>query len=145
MTTPKTLEFRFERTIPAPPAQVYDAWLNPQVPGTPWNEASKVILQPEVDGLFFWAFQANGMPHYGRFTEVTRPHRLEHTWMSPNTRGLESRVTVTFEAQGTGTKMILTHAGLPDDEGGRAHRDGWTYFLDKLTSAWRESSSLADR
>ena len=136
MTTEKTLEFRFERSIPAAPAAVYDAWLNPKVPGTPWNEASKLILQPEVDGMFFWAFAANGTPHYGRFTEVSRPHRLVHTWVSPHTSGKESQVTVTFEGQGKGTKMTLVHTGLPDDAGGRAHKDGWLYFLDKLTAGW---------
>lgn len=136
MMTPKTLEFRFDRWLPAPVDQVYDAWLNPQVSGTPWNEASKVILHPEVDGLFFWAFRPTGTPHYGRFTEVNRPHRLVHTWVSPNTRGQESQVTVTFEAQGTGTKMTLVHSGLPDDEGGRSHHEGWTYFLDQLVASW---------
>ena len=36
----KTLEFKFERTIPAPPDEVFDAWLNPKIPGTPWHEAT---------------------------------------------------------------------------------------------------------
>jgi uncharacterized protein YndB with AHSA1/START domain len=136
MTSPKTLELRFDRLIPAPPAKVYDAWLNPKVPGTPWNEASKLILQPQVDGMFFWADQSSGTAHYGRFTEVSRPGRLAHTWVSPYTGGQESQVTVTFVAQGEGTKMTLVHAGLPDDEGGRAHEEGWNYFLDKLTKEW---------
>ena len=49
----KTLEFRFERTIPAPPSEVFDAWLNPKIPGNPWNAAEKSILDPKVDGLFY--------------------------------------------------------------------------------------------
>ena len=28
----KTLKFKFERTIPAPPGEVYDAWLSPEIP-----------------------------------------------------------------------------------------------------------------
>jgi uncharacterized protein YndB with AHSA1/START domain len=35
----KTLELKFERTISAPPDEVFDAWLNPKVPGNPWNAA----------------------------------------------------------------------------------------------------------
>ena len=93
----KTLEFKFERTIPAPPDEVYDAWLNPKVPGTPWNVAEKVILNPKIDGLFYWTFK--GTAHYGRFTETARPGRIQHTWVSPNTLGKESTITVTFQEQ----------------------------------------------
>jgi hypothetical protein len=50
----KTLEFKFERTIPAPPGEVFDAWLDPKIPGNPWNAAEKFILDPKVDGLFYW-------------------------------------------------------------------------------------------
>ena len=67
----KTLEFKFERTIPAPPEDVFDAWLNPKIPGNPWNAAEKFILSPKVDGLFYWTFK--GTAHYGRFTEFDRP------------------------------------------------------------------------
>jgi uncharacterized protein YndB with AHSA1/START domain len=31
----KTLEFKFERTIPAPPGEVFDGWLNPKIPAIP--------------------------------------------------------------------------------------------------------------
>jgi len=36
------LEFKFERTIPAPPGEVFDGWLNPKIPGNPWNAAEKL-------------------------------------------------------------------------------------------------------
>jgi uncharacterized protein YndB with AHSA1/START domain len=67
--------------------------------------------------------------HYGRFTAVERPNRLQHTWVSPNTLGLESNVTVTFEKQDKGTRMTLVHADLPDDDKGRSHEKGWNFFL----------------
>jgi hypothetical protein len=35
-------------------SEVYDGWLNPKIPGTPWHEADKLILNPKVDGLFYW-------------------------------------------------------------------------------------------
>jgi len=127
-----TLEFKFERTIPAPPVEVFDAWLNPQIPGTPWHEAGKLILNPKVDGFFYWTFKPTGTPHYGRFTEVERPVRIQHTWVSPNTLGEESTVTVTFRKQGENTLMTLVHSDLPDDDKARSHERGWNYFLDKL-------------
>jgi len=123
----KTLEFTFERTIPASPAEVFDAWLDPKVPGNPWNAAEKFILDPKVDGLFYWRLTTN--THYGRFTKVDRPARIEHTWVSPSTQGRESMVTVTFAKQGENTLMTLVHSDLPDTDGGRGHEKGWNYFL----------------
>ncbi len=123
----KTLEFRFERTIPAPASEVFDAWLNPKIPGNPWNAAEKFILDAKVDGLFYWTLK--GTPHYGQFTEIERPGRIQHTWMSPNTLGQESMVTLTFKKQGEETLMTLVHSDLPDHGLARGHENGWNYFL----------------
>ena len=38
----KKLEFKFERMIPAPQGEVYSTWLNPKIPGNPWNIADKL-------------------------------------------------------------------------------------------------------
>src|SRR6185312_10646942 len=103
----KTLEFKIERTIPAPANDVFEAWLNPKIPGNPWNAAEKFVLNAKVDGLFYWRLKATS--HYGRFTEFIRPDRVQHTWMSPNTLGQESMVTVTFKKQGKNTLMTLVH------------------------------------
>lgn len=132
--TTQTIDVTVERTIPAPPNEVYDAWLNPKTPGTVWNEADKFVLDPKVDGLFFWAIK--GTSHYGRFTEMQRGARLQHTWMSPSTSGLESTVTVTFRKEGKGTIMTLVHSGLPDTNGGRGHEKGWTFFMEKFAGSY---------
>ena len=68
----KTIELKVHRIIPAPAAEVYDAWLNPKIPGNPWSMAEKLILNAEVDGFFYWLIQ--GTAHYGRFIEVKRPN-----------------------------------------------------------------------
>ncbi len=134
----KTLELKFERTIPASQAEVYDAWLSRQVPGTPWSEGEKLILNPEVDGLFYWL--VGGTAHYGRFTEVQRPDRIQHTWVSPYTLGEESTVTVTFKKKGEDTLMTLVHSDLPDSEEGRAHDKGWNHFLDLFPQQFVQGS-----
>lgn len=123
----KFVEFKFERSIPAPTDEVFDGWLNPKIPGNPWNAAEKFILDPKVDGLFYWALK--GTSHYGRFTEIERPGRIQLTWMSPNTLGQESMVTLTFKEHGEDTLMTLVHSGLPDHELARGHEKGWNYFL----------------
>jgi uncharacterized protein YndB with AHSA1/START domain len=140
MNSAKTIEIKVERTIPAAPGEVFDGWLNPKIPGNPWNMAEKLLLNPKVDGFFYW--NAKGISHYGRFTEVARPGRIQHTWVSPNTLGEESTVTVIFKKQGEDTLMTLVHSGLPDTDGGRGHEKGWNYFLDlfplQFTDASRE-------
>lgn len=123
----KTLEFKFDRTIPASPGEVFDAWLNPNIPGNPWNAAERFLLDAKVDGLFYWRLK--GKAHYGRFTEIERPGRIQHTWVSPNTLGLESTVTVTFKKRGEDTLMTLVHSDLPDTDEARGHERGWNYFL----------------
>jgi uncharacterized protein YndB with AHSA1/START domain len=123
----KTIEVKVQRKIPAAPEEVFDAWLNPKIPGTTWNAAEKFSLDPKVDGLFFWRLE--GTSHYGRFTRMERPARMQYTWMSPNTLGQESLVTLTFEKQGADTFMTLVHSELPDHELPRSHENGWNYFV----------------
>ena len=123
----KTIEVKVERTICGAPGEVFDAWLNPKTPGTPWDMGEKTLFNSCVDGLFY--VKAKKIPHYGRFMQLERPTRIEHTWVSPNTLGEESTVTVTFQEQGDHTLMTLVHTGLPDTEGGRGHEQGWRYFV----------------
>src|SRR5579883_981528 len=118
----QTIEIKVERTIPAAVGEVFDGWLNPKIPGNPWNAAEKFMLDPKVDGLFYWTLK--GTSHYGRFTEIERPGRIQHTWVSPNTLGEESTVTVTFKKQGEDTLMTLVHSDLPDTDGARSHEKG---------------------
>ena len=134
----KTLEFKFERTIPVPPAEVFDGWLDPKIPGNPWNAAEKFLLTAKVDGLFFWTLK--GTSHYGRFTVFERPARIQHTWVSPKTLGKESTVTVTFTRKGEDTLMTLVHSDLPDHELARGHEKGWNYFLDIFPGQFRNNA-----
>ncbi|WP_414648616.1 SRPBCC family protein [Edaphobacter sp.] len=73
--------------------------------------------------------------------DVPHDEGPEHSfaWVSPNTLGQESTVTVTFEKRGTGTLMTLVHSDLPDDEKGRSREKGWNHFLgmflDQFSSA----------
>jgi len=127
----KTMDLTFNRTIAASPAEVFDAWLDPTHPATPFNGSEKLLLDPKVDGMFYFRHLMEGteLPHFGRFTIVDRPKKVQYTWMSRHTRGLESVVTVTFQKKGDDTLLTLNHAGLPDDEMGRAHDDGWKHYL----------------
>jgi hypothetical protein len=66
--------------------------------------------------------------------------------MSEATKGKESIVTVTMEPQGEQTAVTLRHSGVPDDEMGRQHAEGWTWVLSALAEGFasrRSASSSA--
>ena len=130
----KFMDVTVTRTIPAPAENVFDVWMDPKSPGGPWFGAERVILNPVVDGLFYLAVKHEGRtwPHYGRFVRIERPHRVEYTWVSEGTQGVESVVAVTFEPRGDQTDVTLRHSGVPDDEMGRRHEQGWIWVLSKL-------------
>ncbi len=129
----KTMDLTLKRTLPASPEEVFDAWTDSDNPGTPFSGSKKLILgTPKVDSLFYFLHQSeagDALPHFGRFTAIDRPRKIQYTWMSRHTRGLESTVTVTFEKKGEDTALTLNHANLPDDEMGRMHDPGWNHYL----------------
>jgi uncharacterized protein YndB with AHSA1/START domain len=130
----KLIDLTVTRAIPAAAEKVFDVWMDPKSPGGPWFGADRLIVNPGVDGLFYVAVKHEGRtwPHYGRFVQIERPHRVEYTWVSEGTQGVESVVTVTFEPRGEQTEVTLRHSGVPDDEMGRRHQDGWAWVLSKL-------------
>jgi len=130
----KTIDVTVSRLIPGPAADVFDVWLDPACPGSPWHGAKKIIAHVAVDGLFYWGHEHAGevYPHYGRFLKLERGKLAEYTWMSNNTHGRETTVSVSFEPRAGGTQVTIQHRGLPDDEDGRDHEEGWEYFLGQL-------------
>lgn len=136
------IDITVTRVIPAPPGDVFDVWMDPESPGGPWFGAERTILNAAVDGLFYFAVRHEGRtwPHYGRFLRIDRPHQVEYTWLSEATKGVESVVAVTFEPRANQTEVTLRHSGVPDDELGRQHKDGWTWVLSMLTERFALNS-----
>jgi uncharacterized protein YndB with AHSA1/START domain len=130
----KTFDLTVARTIHGSAEEVFDVWLDPKSPGGLWFGVERVIINPVVDGLFYHVVKHEGRswPHYGRFIRLDRGRTIEHTWVSEATRGIETVVMITLAPSGDGTEVTLHHAGVPDDEMGRGHREGWTWYLDVL-------------
>ncbi|MFL5308434.1 MAG: SRPBCC family protein, partial [Polyangia bacterium] len=85
-------------------------------------------LDAKIDGLFYFKRVHSPeveFPHFGRFVVLERAKKIEYTWMSPFTHGIESVVTVELEPKGEDTLLQLRHSNLPDDEMGRMHDAGW--------------------
>jgi uncharacterized protein YndB with AHSA1/START domain len=130
----KLCDLTATNSINAPAEAIFDIWMDPKSPGSPWFGCERVIMNPAVDGLFYHTVEHQGRiwPHYGRFVRLDRPHRIEHTWVSESTRGLETLLTLTFETRDGHTEVELRHTGVPDDEDGRKHKVGWTWLLSAL-------------
>jgi uncharacterized protein YndB with AHSA1/START domain len=152
----KVIDLRFSRLIAGPATEVFDVWFDPQSPGGPWHGAKKVIMNLAVDGIFFFGVDTpvaqahlGGIPllerpdgllgHFGRFTAIDRPRAAAHTWMSEHTHGIETTVSVAFEARQGGTQLTIIHRGIPDDEIGRKHERGWEWLLSRLEQHFTRS------
>jgi uncharacterized protein YndB with AHSA1/START domain len=130
------MDFEVNRTIAATPAEIYGVWLDSKSPGSPWFGTARAIVNPSVDGLFYHSvhFEGHDWAHYGRFIALEPARKIQHTWVSEATRGLETVVTLTFEAQGEQTLVKLHHANVPDDDMGRRHEEGWGYVLEAIAA-----------
>jgi uncharacterized protein YndB with AHSA1/START domain len=141
----KLIDLTVTRATPARVENVFDVWIDPKSPGGPWYGAERVIVDPAPDGLFYLGVKHEGRawPHYGRFVRIERPSVVEHTWMSEGTQGLETIVTVTFEPRGDQTQVTLRHCGVPDDEMGRRHEEGWAWVLSMLAERFVSGRPVA--
>jgi uncharacterized protein YndB with AHSA1/START domain len=129
----KLLDLTVSREIDATAEEVFDAWTDPSKFGA-WFGVSRLIMDPVVDGLYYIAvdYQNRIWPHYGRFLKIERPRLVEQTWMSEGTKGLESIVTFTIEPRGDRVQLTIRHSGVPDDEEGRRHEEGWAGLLEEI-------------
>jgi uncharacterized protein YndB with AHSA1/START domain len=132
-----TCDLTITRTIDTTPDAVYDVWLDHASPGSPWFGSNRAIINPVIDGLFYHSVEHEGKmwAHYGRFVELERARRIQHTWMSEATQGLETIVTIVLTPRDGKTDVMLTHAGVPDDAMGRQHEKGWTWALQSVAEA----------
>ena len=71
----------------------------------------------------------------GQVTHVNPPMSLGFTWGwhdGDDVRGVESHVTFTVVETAAGSKLIVDHRDLPDDEIGARHAEGWNSTLNCL-------------
>ncbi|QDB79749.1 SRPBCC domain-containing protein [Georgenia sp. 311] len=136
-------EYRDSVEIAAPPETVFD-YLVTEAGMTAWM-GQHATLDPRAGGLF--AVDVAGHPIRGRYVHVERPVRVVVSWgiagseeLPPGTSTVEFRLVPT----GAGTRVDLTHSGLPQ-AAVAGHADGWTHFLARIAVAAAGGDPGADR
>lgn len=121
-----------------PLGEVFDSWLRPEALSQ-WLRMetappSGVEIDRRVGGAFEIRLKCDGddVPLRGSYLEIDRPSRLMFTWISPGTDLRESIVTLDLQPQGQGTRLTLTHDGLPSAQHAQEHGMVWTQMLSRL-------------
>jgi glutathione S-transferase len=91
-------------------------------------------LEPMPGGRYRVSLRG-GVQASGRFVEIEAPWRVVFTWGWSHDHAVapgSTRVEVTLAEEEGGTRVLLRHHGLPDDEQQVHHRKGWELYLDRL-------------
>jgi uncharacterized protein YndB with AHSA1/START domain len=138
--TDRPLRCTAERWMALSPATLYRAWT--QQLERWFAAAGSVSMAPQVNAPWFFETEfaahpgepVQRHPHYGRFLSLVPDRLVETTWVTgtPGTAGVETVVTVAFEAQDGGTLVRITHAGFASAATCAGHAEAWPGVLDHL-------------
>lgn len=122
--------FRTEIQIDAPPDQVFDYFVQPELLVRWMGDFAR--LEPSDGGVF--SVDINGVLIRGTYVRVERPRLIEIAWgeagnddMPPGSTSLIVRFAPTRD----GTRVELEHRGLSAGESAK-HAIGWPHFLGRL-------------
>ena len=139
--TPTDLSLTVTRRIAAPPARVYDAWLDPQklirfMSNCQGMALSAAETDPQVGGRFLLVMNTGekDIPHAGTYLELTPHSRIAFTWESEYSTVEGSKVTLDLMPVENDTMLTLTHVRFASEGSRDSHRGGWTTILDGLAT-----------
>jgi len=133
------LRLRLERTIRASRERVWDAWTRPehlkQWSAPEGLEVTDGDLDLRVGGRWRVVMEGFGNKYIavGTYREITPPERLvyTHSWTTDE-NPVDTIVTVTFEAEGGSTRVVLMQEGFTEEGSRSGHEEGWSSTLDRL-------------
>lgn len=131
-----------ERTLPATPEEVFDAWTRPDLLVQWWGPEGMSIPQQSLDVRVGGRWEttmlnSEGGEHFvsGVYKVIERPNRLVFSWawrQPDGSRGHETDVEVTFTAVTGGTHMTLAQRSFESPESRDSHGGGWNSSLNCL-------------
>jgi len=132
---PRPAAIQVKRRFRAPPALVFEAWLDPRVART-WLFATAlrpidhVEIDARVGGSFCFVERENGhsVEYTGRYLEIIAHQRLVFTLSMELSPPADTRVTVEIAPVRQGCELKLTHERVPGDRA-RHVEDRWTGIL----------------
>jgi uncharacterized protein YndB with AHSA1/START domain len=122
------------------PTALFEHWTVPALISRWW--APEAEVEPWVGGRYHLAWPTMEWMLRGEITHHEPVQTFGFTWAwdhEPETS--VTRVVVTMQGNGSGSRITLTHGPYPDSEQGRdmrqGHLEGWRYFLPKLAELTR--------
>jgi uncharacterized protein YndB with AHSA1/START domain len=134
-------DLRQERLYDAAPEVVFDAFTDPDAQQELYADAPDWIVEAECDlrvgGRWTIAFgPPGGTParETNVFEVVDRPRRLVYasTMTMPDGSNVDTRMQVTFQAEGGRTRLMIVQSGFPTPGLRDEFAGGWAGILDRL-------------
>lgn len=122
-----------ERLIDAPPSVVY-SYLTESGKWARWQGVDATI-DPRPGGVLAVSMPMDARAR-GEFVDLVPNRRVVFTWGwidHPTVPPGSTTVEIDLIAEGSATRLRLTHSGLPPDEVS-IHTDGWNHYLPRLAT-----------
>ena len=115
--------FTLMTTLPAPPKEIYNAWLSSK--GHNLMTGSSAEVRAEKGGTF----KAWDGYIWGRTLEMEPHHRIVQAWRTSEfpEDSPDSRLEIRLEESAGGTEITLFHSDIPDGQG-EGYKQGWEDF-----------------
>ena len=135
---------QLETALPSTPERVFAAFLDPVGIAEWFGPAGYRASSVEIDARDGGRYRITMQPpegdvfHIGgQFHEIEPPHCLVYSFVyeEPGADDRETVVTVTFEPDGEGTRLVLDQRTFETEDRLELHRAGWADTLERLAQA----------
>lgn len=123
----RTHEVHLQRVLPASPARVWQALVDPAELGQ-WLAAAEVV--PGLGGTVSIFFEEDHNVRNGKILQWQEPHTLEYEWIFNGEEPSILRIDLAEHPQGT--LLTLQHRLLPTHLTNN-YDSGWLAYLDRLS------------